>query len=305
MARQGKREVRYDVRSIEHALYNIGGIGQWAENCFSFRITSVLPVFIRVNFFPAAALCYGSLILRAPCSGIRARNKLPVLGMIDTAAVVTLHRSWFRSDRFQCRLLPRNINRFLIGRCLYGWSLQGTPLNRIVASGSAYESGFIYFIVGHALVIANQKQFAGQIFGFTRYSCCWRPVLELFRGDEARGYIIDGWLPLAKFIFLYCFCHFGCVLFPIERKSQIRVMKIVKRIIVATLLVLALPLAYFYFGNYSEGVRSGVVVKVSKKASCSKHTRDNSIYSHSELAKSMNMVAETFDFSVPTHSWCY
>lgn len=78
-------------------------------------------------------------------------------------------------------------------------------------------------------------------------------------------------------------------------------MKIVKRIIVATLLIGFALLAYFYFGNYSEGVRSGVVVKVSKKGILFKTYEGQLNLLTFGASKSMNMVAETFDFSVPTH----
>lgn len=78
-------------------------------------------------------------------------------------------------------------------------------------------------------------------------------------------------------------------------------MKIVKRTIVAIILIGLALLAYFYFGNYSEGVRSGVVVKVSKKGFLFKTYEGQLNLMTFGASKSNNIVAETFDFSVPTH----
>jgi hypothetical protein len=78
-------------------------------------------------------------------------------------------------------------------------------------------------------------------------------------------------------------------------------MKIVKRIILIIILVGFALMAYFYFGNYSEGVRSGVVVKVSKKGFMFKTYEGQLNLMTFGASRSQNIVAETFDFSVPTN----
>lgn len=78
-------------------------------------------------------------------------------------------------------------------------------------------------------------------------------------------------------------------------------MKIVKRIIIAILLIGFALMTYFYFGTYSEGVRSGVVVKVSKKGFLFKTYEGQLNLMTFGASKSNNIVAETFDFSVPTY----
>jgi hypothetical protein len=78
-------------------------------------------------------------------------------------------------------------------------------------------------------------------------------------------------------------------------------MKIVKRIILAVILIGFASMAYFYFGTYSEGVRSGVVVKVSKKGFLFKTYEGQLNLLTFGASRSQNMVAETFDFSVPTN----
>lgn len=78
-------------------------------------------------------------------------------------------------------------------------------------------------------------------------------------------------------------------------------MKIVKRTIIAIILIGFALLAYFYFGNFSEGIRSGVIVKVSKRGFLFKTYEGQLNLMTFGASKSTNMVAETFDFSVPTH----
>jgi len=77
-------------------------------------------------------------------------------------------------------------------------------------------------------------------------------------------------------------------------------MKIVKRIILVAFLLGFAALGYFYFGNYSQGVRSGVVVKVSKKGFLFKTYEGQLNLLTFGASRSQNMVAETFDFSVTT-----
>ena len=76
-------------------------------------------------------------------------------------------------------------------------------------------------------------------------------------------------------------------------------MKIVKRIILIVILIGFAALAYFYFGTYSEGVRSGVVIKVSKKGFLFKTYEGQLNLLTFGASKNQNMIAENFDFSVP------
>jgi hypothetical protein len=78
-------------------------------------------------------------------------------------------------------------------------------------------------------------------------------------------------------------------------------MKLVKRVVLAIFLIGFATMAYFYFGTYSEGVRSGVVVKVSKKGFLFKTYEGQLNLLTFGASRSQNMVAETFDFSVPTN----
>ncbi len=77
-------------------------------------------------------------------------------------------------------------------------------------------------------------------------------------------------------------------------------MKIVKRIILVVILVGFAIMGYFYFGTYSEGIRSGVVIKGSRKGFIFKTYEGQLNLLTFGASKNQNLVAETFDFSVPT-----
>lgn len=77
-------------------------------------------------------------------------------------------------------------------------------------------------------------------------------------------------------------------------------MKIVKRILLVIILIGFSVMAYLYFGTFSEGIRSGVVIKGSKKGFIFKTYEGQLNLQTFGASKGQNMVAENFDFSVPT-----
>ena len=77
-------------------------------------------------------------------------------------------------------------------------------------------------------------------------------------------------------------------------------MKIVKRIILIIVVVSFAVMGYLYFGTYSEGIRSGVVIKGSTKGFLFKTYEGQLNLLTFGASKNQNLVAETFDFSVPT-----
>jgi hypothetical protein len=57
-------------------------------------------------------------------------------------------------------------------------------------------------------------------------------------------------------------------------------------------------LAFYYFGTYSEGVRSGVVVKISRKGYLFKTYEGQLNLMTFGAVRSQNLVSESFEFSV-------
>lgn len=74
--------------------------------------------------------------------------------------------------------------------------------------------------------------------------------------------------------------------------------RIVRRILLASLLIGIAVLAFFYFGTYESGVMAGKVLRITEKGFVFKtHEGKISLESFGAL-KGVSPVAETFDFSV-------
>lgn len=75
-------------------------------------------------------------------------------------------------------------------------------------------------------------------------------------------------------------------------------MKILRYALVIILLLSAGLFAFYYWGSYSEGVRSGTVVKISKKGYLFKTYEGQLSLLPYGAVKSQDRVIESFEFSV-------
>jgi hypothetical protein len=75
-------------------------------------------------------------------------------------------------------------------------------------------------------------------------------------------------------------------------------MKLLRRLLVVLILAGMGVLAFYYFGTYSEGVRSGVVVKISRKGYLFKTYEGQLNLMTFGAVRSQNLVSESFEFSV-------
>lgn len=148
---------------------------------------------------------YGSFLLAIPVMWIFfRRHKLPPLQMLDIMAITTclVHMS----GRVGC---------FLAG-CCYGKptdSMLGIaftdpvcyaePLNTPLYPTQLMEAGYICAVTITLLVLKRRRRFHGHIFLF--YLILYavgRFVLEFFRGDIGRGFVIEGYVSHSQFIAL-------------------------------------------------------------------------------------------------------
>lgn len=148
---------------------------------------------------------YGSLLTAIPVMLWYFRKaKLPVLAMLDIMAIVTCIVHGF--GRIGC---------FMAG-CCYGIPTdsflgvifsdpvcQAEPLHTPLHPTQLYEAFFIFSLMGVLLLLRSKKQFDGQLFLiYLMAYATGRGVLELFRGDLERGFVIDGILSTSQFISL-------------------------------------------------------------------------------------------------------
>ncbi|MBS1556402.1 MAG: 6-phosphogluconate dehydrogenase [Bacteroidetes bacterium] len=76
------------------------------------------------------------------------------------------------------------------------------------------------------------------------------------------------------------------------------ILKWVKRILVVAVILLIGLFCFAYWGSYSEGIRSGMVVKISKKGWIFKTYEGQLNLQTFGANKSPNIVSESFEFSV-------
>jgi phosphatidylglycerol---prolipoprotein diacylglyceryl transferase len=148
---------------------------------------------------------YGSLLLCIPAMiWFFRKNKIPTLPMLDVMAIVTCIVHGF--GRIGC---------FMAG-CCYGHPTDSIfavtfsdplchakPLNTPLHPTQLYEAGFIFLLVTGLMILKARKTFDGQVFiVYLIIYACGRSIIEMFRGDLARGFVIEDILSNSQFISL-------------------------------------------------------------------------------------------------------
>ncbi|MEM6523996.1 MAG: prolipoprotein diacylglyceryl transferase [Bacteroidota bacterium] len=146
---------------------------------------------------------YGSLLFCIPTMlWFFKKNKLPTLPMLDIMAVTTCLVHMF--GRIGC---------FMAG-CCHGIEWHGRlsvvfsdpaclaqPLNTPLHPTQLYSASLIFCIAIVLLIIKKRKVFHGQLFLlYLILYAIGRSVIEIFRGDVSRGYIIEGYISHSQFI---------------------------------------------------------------------------------------------------------
>lgn len=205
MWRQGNR--RYGM-SLDQAntlfllLISAGVIGGKVFVVFenpSYYVSHFPELFSKNGF-----VFYGSLLTAIPIMlWYFKKNSLPVAGMLDVMAAVTCIVHGF--GRIGC---------FNAG-CCYGKPAGGffsvtftdptcqAPLNSPLHPTQLYEASSIFLIFLILLLIDRNKKFDGQVFlTYLIFYAIVRSVIEIFRGDLERGFVIQEVLSTSQFISL-------------------------------------------------------------------------------------------------------
>jgi phosphatidylglycerol:prolipoprotein diacylglycerol transferase len=167
---------------------------------------------------------YGSFLFAIPTMlWFFKKHKLNTYKMLDVMAVVTCIVHMF--GRIGC---------FFAG-CCYGKTTQGplgvtftheacqAPLNTPLIPTQLLEAGFIFLVMISLLIIKSRYQkFYGQLFLlYLILYAIGRSVLEIFRGDVARGFIIGGYLSHSQFIALLVVIVTGFVYVRWSKKNRV------------------------------------------------------------------------------------
>jgi phosphatidylglycerol:prolipoprotein diacylglycerol transferase len=210
MARQGKKQfgITFDQANTLFILLIVAGV----VGGKLFMIFEDPAYYVRNPgklISSSGFVFYGSLLLCIPTMlWFFKRNKLPVLGMLDIMAIVTCIVHGF--GRLGC---------FMAG-CCYGlptdsWLgliftnplCQAKPLDVAIHPTQLYESVFIFLLMSGLLLLKSRKKFDGQVFlVYLIIYACGRSIIEMFRGDIERGFLIKDIISNSQFISLLIVC---------------------------------------------------------------------------------------------------
>jgi len=148
---------------------------------------------------------YGSLLTTIPLMlWFFRKNKIPVLGMLDVMAMVTcIVHGFGRIGCFNAGCCYGKPTSSFLGVIFTDPTCQAQPLNVPLHPTQLYEATLIFIILIILFFIDRSKRFDGQVFlsYLILYGVC-RVILEVYRGDLQRGFVVEGILSISQMISL-------------------------------------------------------------------------------------------------------
>ena len=171
---------------------------------------------------------YGSLLLTIPIMLWYFRKiKVPVLGMLDVMAVVTcIVHGLGRIGCFMAGCCYGKPTDSFFGVTFTNAVCQAEPLNTSLHPTQLYEATLIFILMTGLILLKSKKEFDGQLFLIYLITYAFgRGVLELFRGDIQRGFIIENVLSNSQFISLIVISVAIFFYIRLKRKSNLHTLK--------------------------------------------------------------------------------
>jgi len=206
MARQGKKRfgVTYD-QSNSLFIYIVVAAYVGGKVFFFFENPSYYLQHFGKLFSGNGFVFFGSLLFAIPTMlWFFNKNKIPTLAMLDVMAIVTcIVHGFGRIGCFMSGCCHGKPTDSFLSVIFTNPVCQAEPLNTPLHPTQLYESMFIFILMGALLWIKGRKKFDGQLFliYLITYSI-GRSFLEILRGDEERGFLIEGILSHSQFISL-------------------------------------------------------------------------------------------------------
>ncbi|MBS1486798.1 MAG: prolipoprotein diacylglyceryl transferase [Bacteroidetes bacterium] len=202
--RQGKKQYRltFDQANSLFLLLIIGGVvGGKVFLIFEsprYYFSHPAELFSQNGF-----VFYGSLLTDIPLMlWFFRKNKLPILGMLDIMAAVTcIVHGLGRIGCFNAGCCYGKPTTSWAGVIFTDTVCQAQPLNTPLHPTQLYEAILIFSILLIVLFIHRNKTFNGQAFlSYLILYAAGRAVIEQFRGDTQRGFVIENVLSISQFI---------------------------------------------------------------------------------------------------------
>jgi phosphatidylglycerol---prolipoprotein diacylglyceryl transferase len=151
---------------------------------------------------------YGSFLFAIPTMFLFFRmNKLPTYAMLDVMAVTTcLVHMFGRIGCFMAGCCYGKQTDSILGVTFTDTACQAEPLNTPLHPTQLYEALYILVVMMVILSLRSVKKFYGQLFlTYLLLYATGRFVLEYFRGDSGRGFVIDHYISNSQFIAILIF----------------------------------------------------------------------------------------------------
>lgn len=148
---------------------------------------------------------YGSLLLAIPIMlWYFKKIRIPVIGMLDVMAIVTcIVHGFGRIGCFMAGCCYGIPTESFLGVTFTDTQCQAEPLNTALHPTQLYEAALIFTIMTGLWLNQSRKKFDGQLFLLYLITYAFgRIVLELYRGDIQRGFIVNDILSNSQFISL-------------------------------------------------------------------------------------------------------
>lgn len=206
MARQGKKHfgVSYD-QSNSLFIYIVAAAYIGGKAFFFFENPSYYIHHLGKLLSGNGFVFFGSLLFSIPTMlWFFKRNKIPALPMLDVMAMVTcIVHGLGRIGCFMAGCCHGTPTGNLLSVVFTDPICQAKPLNTPLHPTQLYEAGFIFLLLSFLLWLKGRKKFYGQIFLlYLIFYAIGRSLLEILRGDEERGFIIQNIISHSQFISL-------------------------------------------------------------------------------------------------------
>lgn len=206
LAIQGKREVNLTFDQANNLFLFIFMAAVVGGKVFLFFENPTLYIESPRRLLTGSGFVfYGSFLFAVPTMlWYFKRNKLPVYQMLDIMAVVTcLVHMFGRVGCFMAGCCYGKPTTSMFGVTFTDPACQANPLNTPLFPTQLMEAGFILLVMMGLLFLRSKKQFHGQLFlMYLMLYALGRFGLEYFRGDQARGFVIEDYVSNSQFIAL-------------------------------------------------------------------------------------------------------
>lgn len=171
---------------------------------------------------------YGSFLFAIPTMLLFFRkHRLPTYAMLDVMAITTcLVHMFGRIGCFMAGCCYGKPTDSAFGVSFTNPASHANPLHTPLHPTQLYEATYIFLVMIVLLILRGRKMFYGQLFlVYMMLYAVGRFVLEYFRGDLGRGFIINHYISHSQFIALLIFVTVLFVYWRWSKQNQVSVSK--------------------------------------------------------------------------------